>query len=111
MREIQKGFILWLAPSAVDGDDCRRSGKSQEEENHELAFVNFTCPALRCIRLSDKVIKDHLIDRSAICNRMTTVLIVAVLKSRTFFAATFTYNVMKAHRVRPLTGCLGPLAF
>jgi len=34
-----------------------------KREEHELAFVKITSPALRCIRLSDKVISDHLIDR------------------------------------------------
>lgn len=45
---------------------CRRSGsedKSSKEEHLELAFVKLTSPALRCIHLSEKVIKDHLIDR------------------------------------------------
>lgn len=40
----------------------RRSASKDENEKHELAFVKLTSPALRCIHLSDKVIKDHLID-------------------------------------------------
>ncbi len=42
----------------------RKEGQTAGEgEEHELAFVKITSPALRCIRLSDKVINDHLIDR------------------------------------------------
>ena len=43
---------------------CRSEADGDEEHTqHEMAFVKSTCKALRCIRLSEKVIKDHLIDR------------------------------------------------
>lgn len=49
----------WHRKNATTGDES--SGALSQQ--HELAFVKSSCRALRCIRLSDKVVTDHLIDR------------------------------------------------